>query len=528
MVNEVEQLEGENKDVVQALRNQTYALNEHAIVSISDTDGKITYANDRFCNISGYSRGELVGNYHNVVNSGEHNDLFWENLWGTITSGKVWQGQIHNRAKDGSLYWVDSTIVPMKDCEGNITEYMGVRREITKMKQLESSLFDANEVARKAGKTKDLFLANMSHEMRTPLNSIIGFSEILMTEDVSDEDKLQMAQIINKSGNSMLSIVNDILDFSKLQQIRIHIEDVEFNLKNLLNEIYVVMKCPAEEKNIALKVAFDSDLPEIVIGDPGRLRQVLLNLLSNAIKFTNEGNILFTVKIIQLHANQVAVNFSVKDSGVGISEDKLDIIFEQFEQADVSVTREFGGIGLGLSISKSIVTLMGSRLHVASLFGKGSDFSFTLVLPISNNKPQESSGLIPNLIFDTDITPIRILICEDNIVNQNLLKRLCTKMKLTVDVAENGAIGVNKVQENQYALVLMDMQMPVLDGLAATRKIRDLGYANLPILALTANAFESDRRKCFDAGMNDFLPKPVKNAELFRLIERWLLVTNKV
>jgi len=255
---------------------------------------------------------------------------------------------------------------------------------------------------------------------------------------------------------------------------------------------------------------------------------VLLNLLNNAIKFTNKGNVLLSIKIVQLKKSEVTMMISVKDSGIGISKNKIETIFNQFEQADASTTRKFGGTGLGLAISKSIVTLMGSELKVKSKLKEGSEFSFTLVLPISNTKLKNPSEFPADLIFNTDDKPINILICEDNKLNQKLISRLCTNMNLTVDVAENGAIGVDKVRQNHYALVLMDMQMPVLDGLEATRKIRELGYVDLPILALTANAFERDKQKCIDSGMNDFQTKPIKKLDLFLMIEKWLLITSEV
>ncbi|HIG54269.1 MAG TPA: response regulator [Candidatus Handelsmanbacteria bacterium] len=371
-------------------------------------------------------------------------------------------------------------------------------------------------------KSKSEFLANMSHEIRTPMNGILGFSELLLSEKNIEEEQKQWAHTINQSAKGLLSVINDILDYSKVQSNQFELEIIDFNITHLINEIFLLLDTVAKEHMLELLIEMDSQVPDIIKGDPGRLRQVLLNLIGNALKFTPEGTVTLILETVNIDTEEVTIKFRIKDTGIGIAEDKLGLVFEQFEQADTSTTRKFGGSGLGLSISRSIILLMGSRLHVSSRINIGSEFYFTAIFPIGDQEQQNSNfNSTQSLVFDHVETSIRALICEDNIVNQHLIKKMCENMGLIVTVANDGVEGVKYIHEGTFELVLMDMQMPNKDGIEATIDIRNAGYTTIPIIALTANAFATDRERCIDAGMNDFLTKPVTRQGLYDMISNW-------
>jgi PAS domain S-box-containing protein len=348
------------------------AVDASAIVSKTDLSGRITYVNERFLNISGYSKEELIGHAHNIVRSPKSSSETFAKMWETIQSGKIWSGELENRAKDGHSYFVASTIVPLKDQNGKTVEYLALRYDITE-------LVNAKISALKAEQAKGLFLANMSHEIRTPLNAIIGFTKILSNFSLQ-EKAANYIKIIDQSAQNLLGIINDILDISKIESGNLSLEKVEFNFFSELDGVINLFSVRAHEKSLNLISFIDPKIPQSVIGDPLRLKQVISNLISNAIKFTQEGGFVsFRAELISRMKDSCKVHFEVKDSGIGINKEKQLAIFDAFSQADNSISREFGGTGLGLSISLKILEAMGSKIELESESGKGSTFSFNVI-----------------------------------------------------------------------------------------------------------------------------------------------------
>ena len=780
------------------LEDLKFALDEHAIVSIADKRGIITFVNDKFCEISKYAREELLGHDHNIINSGYHSKEFFRNLWATVSSGKVWHGETKNRCKDGSYYWVASTIVPLRDGNGDIAQYISVRTDITQRKLAEESLQASNErfrstfdlapigmalvgldgellqvnnalvdilgytpaeltgkpmqellheddlkswvflvvqaldeeintfgleirylhkdghevwalmnttllrdaqqeplyfisqiqditqrkhmleelrnahrEAQEASQLKSEFIATMSHEIRTPMNAIIGMSELLSYTDLTQEQH-DYARIVHSSANSLMDIINDILDFSKMDAGKMVAEVVEFVPLEIVENAAELMSPRAHEKKIQLVTFVAPEIPAHLMGDPGRLRQVLLNLLGNAIKFSEHGRVAIRVTPASRTNEYCVLRFEVADTGIGIGKEALARLFQPFVQADGSTTRKYGGTGLGLAICKRLVDLMGGEIGVDSEEGRGSTFWFKLPLrlaasalpasvarPLSartlvvdddevsreiltrylaslnltcsvagdaiqalemlrasvrDNRPYDlaivdlmmpgadgfalasSIRQIPDLkpprmimltafdqsgmrnraftegfsaylvkpvkkalLFDNiaevleshpdtaretngagrmapALAPLqapqvpatetkKILVVEDSPVNQKLALAQLAKLGYRADVADNGKLALEALQSKAYDLVLMDCQMPVMDGFEATRAIREMEKSHgghLPVIATTANAMQGDRENCILAGMDDYLAKPVVMEELKALLATWL------
>ncbi len=391
--------------------------------------------------------------------------------------------------------------------------------------QRTGELLKAKEAAQAAVVAKSEFLANMSHEIRTPMNGILGFSDMILGMELDDQVR-ENVEIISRSGNSLMMILNDILDFSKVEAGKLSLESIPFNLAEIGEDVCAIIQSKLSP-DVSLSLNVEGYVPVRLIGDPGRLRQVLMNLLGNAVKFTPKGSIELHIESIRTDEHEAIIKFSVIDTGIGISKDHQKSIFEEFEQADSSTSRKYGGTGLGLAISRRIVGLMSGQLDLISEEGKGSTFFFSVRLPVIEGPSQFVSELHMTEEKQPEVPALNILVVEDNKINQKLIEKLLTKMNHTIDIADDGKIAVDKITttDHNYDLILMDMQMPNMNGLEATRAIRDAGYDQLPIIALTANAFESDREKCMEAGMNDFLTKPVKHKEIRNALVKW--ATNK-
>ncbi|MCX8083709.1 MAG: response regulator [Calditerrivibrio sp.] len=397
------------------------------------------------------------------------------------------------------------------------------------IKQVIEELYKARESAERSNKAKDFFLANISHELRTPLNSILGFAEILKNKE-TDPEKMSFIGNIYTSSEILMNLINDILEYSKIESGRFELQRVDFSLKEIALNLVNIFHLSASKKNIKLNLIFDDTLPPLVIGDKLRITQVLSNLLSNSIKFTEEGNITIEIKLLNKSSDlsKVLVRFSVKDTGIGINDTDKEKIFRPFTQADISITRKYGGTGLGLTISKKLVELMGGNLLLESEINKGSHFYFDLYLEVQswNLDEKRDTNDIVDAVSNIDLNGNRILIVEDNIINQQLLKNMLKDHNATVDIASDGNEALNLYKTNKYNLILMDIQMPNMDGYTTTQKIRELDK-DIPIIALTAAAMIEDREKALQAGMNEHLAKPFKKSTLIKTLQKYLLSNKK-
>jgi PAS domain S-box-containing protein len=642
------------------LEFQRYAIDQHSIVSISGPDGLITYTNRKFSEISQYQREELLGQDHRLLNSGFHPHSFFKEMWQTISRGKVWHAEVCNRRKDGELYWVDSTIVPFLDENGKPLRYVSIRTDITQRKQAQAEMLHAKEAAEEANRAKSDFLANMSHEIRTPMNGIIGMTELALDTNLTVDQK-EYLLLVKTSADALLAIINDILDFSKIESGKMTLEEIEFRLPDVLSQTLRSVALRAHQKKLELLLDIDPTLPEILIGDPGRMRQVIINLVGNAIKFTPQGEIVVKVtrQKSQPDPQRMALQITVRDTGIGIPKDKFDAIFQSFSQVDTTITRHYGGTGLGLTISNRFVELMNGRIWVESELNQGSTFFIELslglaegnhqaryetdelkqrVLVVDNNatlcalvedllhhwgirchtltsgaealealqgaaqagdpfqlllldvnmplmngfevltqvlsvpeltttiimmltsesqgedtarcrtmniassilKPFSQSDLYdtlmnalglqgaltvanqPRNLLKVNQRRLHILVAEDNNVNQTLASRLLEKFGHAVEIAENGLIAIEKWQATPFDLILMDVDMPQLNGYAATAKIRELEQqcnTRIPIIGLTANIMQGSREKCLAAGMDGYLSKPIDTQALWAELE---------
>lgn len=508
-------------------------LDQHAIVAETELNGVIRHVNDMFCKVSGFEREETIGQTHRIVNSGFHPKEFWQNVFKTISTEGMWQGEICNRRKNGELYWLDTTIAAMQDGDGQATGYLAIRNDITELRL-------AQEAALAASHSKSEFLANMSHEIRTPLTAILGYADLLRTDlkfANSAGKREQAVKTIREAGNHLLTVINDILDLSKIEAGKVDIEKSPTQLFNILDHIESLLRPPAIEKGVELITHIETPLPDVIETDSTRLRQILMNLVGNAVKFTDRGCIQINVKILEQNESRL-LQFDIEDSGPGMSARQAAKMFLAFSQADTSVTRQHGGTGLGLVISRKLARLMGGEVSLAwTEPGKGT--CFRLLLPVSilpqtryttsrlqdGHSNAETKVPAPAMKLPAHT---RILLAEDGPDNQRLISFLLNKMGAEVDVADNGVIACQKFLEAEtanepYDLLLTDMQMPEMDGYTLARNFRQSG-ATLPIIALTAHAMSDDRQKCLDAGCDDYLSKPINSKNLGQTILHWLIL----
>lgn len=508
-------------------------LDQHAIVAETDLNGTIRHVNEMFCKVSGYSEEETIGQTHRIVNSGTHSCEFWKNVFQTIAAEGMWQGEICNRRKNGELYWVDTTIATMKDGEGNPTGYLAIRNDITELKQ-------AQEAALAASQSKSEFLANMSHEIRTPLTAILGYADLLKHDpdfSASLQKRDQAVNTIQEAGNHLLTVINDILDLSKIEAQKVQLDYTDTQVFHILDHIESLLRPPATEKGVELVTRIQNPIPDLIKSDPTRLRQILMNLVGNAVKFTERGQIQLIVELSK-QGETSFLQFDIQDTGPGMSATQAEKIFNAFSQADTSVTRQHGGTGLGLVISRKLARLMDGEVSLVWT-EQGTGTCFRLVLPIetleetrfiTSRLQEDPPGAEQKLPPETLKLPegTRILLAEDGPDNQRLISFLLKKKGAEVDVADNGVIALQKFQEaeqagNPYHVLLSDMQMPEMDGYTLASTLREAG-AKLPIVALTAHAMSEDRQKCLDAGCDDYLSKPVNSKVLAKTIMHWVTV----
>ncbi|MFA5181185.1 MAG: PAS domain S-box protein [Syntrophales bacterium] len=522
------------------LRKLSQAVKQSPVaIIITKPDGSIDYVNPRFTDITGYTAAEALGQNPRILKSGEKTSEDYQILWDTITAGRVWQGVFYNKKKDGGHYWASASISPIRNAEGEITHFVGIQEDITSLKTAEQALKEAKEAAEAANIAKSEFLAGMSHEIRTPMNAIIGMAELL-AETPLTVDQRQYVQLFRSAGENLLNLINDILDLSKVEAGHLTLEAAPFHLGEISQNTCDIMDVRAREKNIGLSCRIAPEVCQDLTGDANRLQQILINLIGNAVKFTEVGEVILEVGremgiMDQPEEQECLLHFTIKDTGIGIPQEKLSNIFERFTQADSSTTRRYGGTGLGLTISKQLSELMGGRIWVESTIGKGSIFHFTA--RFKKQERSEETGavkmdlgkrIVPDSPAKTpdqkpqDQRPLRILLVEDSEDNRFLMMAYFKHTPYDVDIAENGELAVEKFKVRDYDLVLMDMQMPVMDGYTATRIIRSWeeaqGRLHTPIIALTAFALKEDVEKSIAAGCDTHLNKPIKKAKLLETI----------
>ena len=422
--------------------------------------------------------------------------------------------------KDGSVKWIQAKLSVVFAEGSKPVRVLGSHSDISDRKKSEAELIAAKELAEDAAKAKSSFISSVSHEIRTPLNAIIGLADLLMQEEGLNEVVEENLRSIKFSSDHLLGIINDVLDFSKLEAGKVNLDKTDFNLEQLVNETTKAVEFKAREKGIPLAVRINPNVPQAVLADAGRLRQVIINLLGNAVKFTSEGHIDVYVKMLERSGQTCRLRFSVSDTGIGIPEEKRQSIFESFTQAEENTFRKFGGTGLGLSISKKLIELQGGEIGVKSIEGIGSTFWFELPMEISEKKMEVAAD--KGVKGVKDLRGMKILLVEDDRMNQFVMKQFFKKWNASIEVAENGKIAIDKLSAEVYDLVLMDVHMPVMDGFEATRIIRDRSSSvidhQVPVIALTADVNNETRTRVREAGMNDFVTKPSEPDVLFQKI----------
>lgn len=489
------------------------------ILEVNNHD-QIVYANHSFCEMSGYSSRELIGKHaRELFLRGENAELMKEkDQLREEGVSDVYEMAVKN--KRGEAKWWLISGAPMYDERGNKTGSIGIHLDITLQKELEVQLMQAKAEAEESAKAKEVFLANMSHEIRTPMNGIIGMTRQLYKTGINEQQKFYLDTISTASENLMV-ILNDILDFSKIESGKLYLEHVGFRLEETLGNSIRVLTPRAEEKGIALKTVIDEGITPVMIGDPHRLNQLFLNLVGNAVKFTEKGSV--TVKC-DLESEQGAtqqVRFSVIDTGIGIAPEYLERMFEKFTQEDKSTARRFGGTGLGMSISKHLVELMGGTIDVQSAKNEGTTVSFSI--PLQKGTVHDIPPATAAAITDFSILgDKRILLVEDNELNQLVVTSSLDLFGLKTVTAGNGIEALEALKNEQFDLVLMDIQMPDMDGYEATRILRKELRLGIPVIALTANAIKGENEKCLKAGMTDFLSKPFEENDLLAVLMKYL------
>jgi PAS domain S-box-containing protein len=516
-----------NSDVnfcLQRAVKQIFTLSRDGIL-ITDCTPRITAVNPSFTRITGYSAAEVRGKNPSLLQSGHHALPFYQELWQTLIATGSWRGDIWNRRKSGEEYLEVLTIQAIRNPQNAVLGYLGIFGDLSQV-QREQELKIAKQAAEDAANTKAQFLANMSHEIRTPLTAIIGFAETMIDSRQTLAERAHAVDTIIRNGRHLQALLNDVLDFSKIRAKRITLELIETSLPELLACAVDSARAQTAEKGLEFSVHFMPPLPLVVHTDPTRARQIIFNLLSNAIKFTNSGAVRL---IVSFAPEQELLQIAVQDTGCGIPDDRLGLLFEPFAQADISTTRQFGGTGLGLSISKELAEHLGGTVQVMSVLGSGSVFTLTLATgPIDSANLvwdlqafNQSSGVRPVRTVRAPALVGHVLVADDNAANQDLISLYLRRCGVQVVIAKNGQEAVEKAQEAAFDLVLMDMRMPIMGGLDATELLRLTGF-DKPIVAISANIDRSDVDAALAAGCDTYLPKPIHLDAFYQMLSYYL------
>jgi len=506
-------------------------------------DGRLSFVNEAYCRYFNKTEVELFGHHFSPLIS-EEDQLAHKKVLNSLScSNPVAESEHRIILPSQEVRWQHWIVRAMFDEAGQLVEYQAVGRDITERKHAEAELLRAKEAAETATRAKSEFLANMSHEIRTPMNGVVGMTELLLSTHLTDKQR-EYAEVIRQSTDALQTLLNDILDFSKIEAGKLTLEPIAFNLENAVLEVARLLSITADSKGFELIVRYSPEAPRQVIGDAGRIRQILTNLAGNAIKFTQAGYVLIEIKGEGISHNQARLRFDIEDTGIGISADKLSTIFDKFTQADSSITRKFGGSGLGLAISSQLVKMMGGEISVQSELGKGSKFTFSLPLPLVESATEiEESGLLldnpriskkfprppleleksmpessPKPVFD-----IHVLLVEDNDISRLVAVNMLEQFGCQITQARNGKEALKMLQGQTYGIIFMDVQMPEMDGFEATRLIRkqEHGQQHAIIVAMTANAMRGDDEYCLSVGMDDYIAKPISLERVFSILEKY-------
>ncbi|MCW3092539.1 MAG: luxQ 5 [Ferruginibacter sp.] len=485
-----------------------------------DTDEKVIFTNQRFCEMSGYDYEELIGRKaSHIYVKGENIELIESKNEARKRASSLDAYEIAVKNKRGQLrWWLISGALRYNDA-GELVGSIGIHLDITEQKQLEIDLIEAREQAEQSTRSKEIFLANMSHEIRTPMNAIFGMTNQLTKTKLDSMQRFYL-DTINSASENLLVIINDILDLSKIEAGMLNLENIPFEPKSVISRAMQVLMHKAEEKGLSItNSTLDAGLSPVLMGDPYRLNQVLLNLMSNAIKFTEKGCVDLSCTLLQDTAATQTVQIEVNDTGIGMDDMFVYSLFEKFSQEDVSVTRQYGGTGLGMSISKDLIELMGGKISVKSKKGVGTSVSFNVEFAkgrIEDLPSKETFSINKDMLVDK-----KILVVDDNNMNRLVAKTILKNYGAVITEAINGKDAVDLIQQHEFDLVLMDIQMPVMGGMEATKIIREEISVSLPVIALTANAIKGDNEKCIEGGMNAYLSKPFKEEDLLKIVSFW-------
>jgi PAS domain S-box-containing protein len=499
----------EKKKTEQNLKILSNAIHHSpACVIITNLNSQIQFVNPSFTQITGYYPDDVINKEISLLNADNNSNSKYEEAMSCVLSGKDWQGEFHHQKKNGEKYWELASISPVKNDSDEISHFVIISEDITTRKKSEKELIDAKEKAEESNKLKTAFLANLSHEIRTPMNAIIGFSNLLLDQDMSYDEKVKLNSLINDNSHNLLKLIDDVIDISKIQAGDIEFNKTDCNLNKLLLDLYVSFSIKVENdnnKDIHLSLQKNTQNSDFsFLTDSARLKQILFNLIENAIKFTSKGFVEFGYSIIE---EENKVQFYVIDSGIGISSEKFDMIYDLFRQADESFTREHGGTGIGLTIAKKLVDHLNGEIWIQSTPKQGTNIYFTL--PLKEQEPKsEEPEIIPGIKYNWQNKVV--LVADDINLNYQLIEEILSPTKATILWAKDGQEAVDLcLNNNNIDLVLMDINMPVMDGMMATKKIKEHNK-ELKIIGQTAYILENDREKCLNAGFDNYISKPIE------------------